>query len=230
VAARKRLLLFALVLTGVLPFEANGWYNPRLASTLRLFWAIETATWIVLPTVLLLVGLRGNLFTLADLGLSARIRGRPIPILLGFLIFIVPVGLYWLDQWAVAASAQIWPHNWWAIGFHYADLVPPAGPETGWWRLLALLHLSVTAGVVEEILYRAMLSRLFPPTTRVGALGGRHPDLLRGRGLRAGIGPAVSRHAQPLAPDLRARRDRLRLAPAAIRAQVAWRAGWRTGC
>jgi membrane protease YdiL (CAAX protease family) len=161
---RKRLILLGLVLVGVLPFEINGWYNPRLAATPRLFWLVEFGTWIVLPAVLLLIGLRSRLFTLSDLGLGARIRGGPNPILLGFLLVAIPLGLYWLDQWAVATAARTWPHNFWAVGFRYSDMVPPAGPDTGWWRLLAIVHLSVTAGVVEEVLYRGMLSRVFPDT------------------------------------------------------------------
>jgi membrane protease YdiL (CAAX protease family) len=164
VTTRRRFILFVLVLVGVLPFEINGWYNPRLAATPRLFWLVESGTWIVLPAVLLLIGLRGRLFTLSDIGLGARIRGQLRPILLGFLLVAVPLGLYWLDQWAVATAVRTWPHNFWAVGFHYSDMVPPAGPDTGWWRLLTIVHLSVAAGVVEEVLYRGMLSRVFPGT------------------------------------------------------------------
>ncbi len=161
--ARQRLQLACLLGAGIAPFYFNGVYNAWLAAHHReWFWRFEVAAWIALPAVILSIAGGRRLVSCRDLGLTADVRGRRRPLeFLALLAVIVPVFIWMeisIDRWAFASLPQGWPHP----SFAYAQVVPPAGPETGWLRLLALLHLSVTAGVVEEIYYRAAFDRLFP--------------------------------------------------------------------
>lgn len=160
---RQRIELAALLAVGVTPFYLNGFYNARLAENdPRLFWLVDVATWIVLPAILLSVGRWRGLYTAAQLGLSSQVRGSPRPwVLIGLVIAVTYVALR-LDIAVVLWARESFPSGWVYSSFQYADVVPPRGPDTGWYRLLALLHLSVTAGVVEELYYRAAFDRLFP--------------------------------------------------------------------
>jgi membrane protease YdiL (CAAX protease family) len=42
-------------------------------------------------------------------------------------------------------------------------MLPPPGPETGAYRLLAVFYLAISAGFSEEILFRGLLRRVFGP-------------------------------------------------------------------
>ncbi|MEX2217017.1 MAG: CPBP family intramembrane glutamic endopeptidase [Phycisphaeraceae bacterium] len=161
--ARQRLELAALLAIGITPFYLNGLYNETLAKEHRAwFWVVEVFTWIVMPAMLLIVGRLRGLFTFTELGLSRKVCRRDLPWAFLALLVIIPFLAIRLDmvvyQWAHSSLPSGWPHP----TFHYSDVVPLPGPDTGLWRLLVLLHLCMTAGVVEEILYRAMFDRLFP--------------------------------------------------------------------
>lgn len=161
-ATKPRTELAALLAMGVAPFYLNGIYNPLLArSHLAAFWTVEVLTWIVMPAVLLFLGRRRGLFTWKALGLSTSVRGTRRPWLFVLLILVVSALFRWVD-YSAAEWSQGLPQIWTPAAFHYADVVPPPGPQTGWFRLLALCHLCITAGVVEELYYRAMMDRLFP--------------------------------------------------------------------
>ncbi len=158
---RERLQLAVLLILGVSPYLLNGWYNPILATHQWAFWVVEIVTWIVLPSSLLFSGFRRRLFTPDDIGLSGTIRGRKLPLLIPPLAILITIALYFLDRWAVAFGKSEWPSNPLANGFSYLAMLPPPGPATRLLRLAALVHLSVTAGVVEEIYYRGVFMRLF---------------------------------------------------------------------
>ena len=124
-----------------------------------------------LPTLLLLLGRRRGLYDADDLGLTARVRGvdrRGSGWGLLFLVPVVSLLFWWLNVWTMRWVAAALPAGCSEPSFRYADVLPPPGPQTGWWRILALVHLSVTAGVIEELYYRAAMDRLFPR----GWLGG----------------------------------------------------------
>jgi hypothetical protein len=165
--ARRRLWLALLLCIGLLPFELNGWYNPRLSE--RGFWLAEIFAWIALPIAIVSIAVRMRLITLREIGLRADVRGQS-PILLLPLTIVVSIVLYHVDRWAVNRAPVFFPTNYLALPGNYRDVVPPPGPATGWFRLLALLHLSLTAGVVEEIYHRGMFDQLFPRGV-VGGIG-----------------------------------------------------------
>jgi len=122
-----------------------------------------------MPTVLLYVGLRSRLFTPTDLGLTTQVCGARRPWLLLALSVVVPFAFWKLDISVVAWALATLPNGWPVPSFRYTDVIPPPGPGTGFYRLLALVHLCITAGVVEELYYRAAMDRLFPRGWRAGA-------------------------------------------------------------
>src|SRR3954471_10116095 len=92
---RRRIELAALLAVGIAPFYLNGWYNSPLAATDRsLFWQVEVLTWVVMPAVLLIAGFRRGLFTSAELGLTAHVRGARRPWLLSTLIAVVAFAMW----------------------------------------------------------------------------------------------------------------------------------------
>lgn len=154
--------LAPLLAAGVFPFYLNGLYNgPFAAANRSSFWVVEVATWVVMPAVLLFVGHRRGYFTLAELGLTAKVRGSRHPWILWVLAAAVPFVMWRLDVSVAAWASAALPPGWALPPFRYADVVPPPGPDTGGYRLLALAYLCVGAGVVEELYYRAMMNRLF---------------------------------------------------------------------
>lgn len=159
----RRGALAALLAVGIAPFYLNGFYNtPLLAAGAGWFWGVEVFTWIVMPAVLLGVGWRRGLYTWDELGVSMRVRGKRRPWVWVGLMAGVPVAFWWVDVDTVLWAHAHLPRGWATPAFRYVDVIPPPGPQTGWWRLLVLAHLCLTAGVVEELYYRAAMSRLFP--------------------------------------------------------------------
>jgi membrane protease YdiL (CAAX protease family) len=160
---RRQLLLALLLVIGILPFELNGWYNPLLSP--REFWLAEFIAWIILPSAILLVARRMRLVTFRELGFHTNIRGKKIPWRFALLMIVCPIFFYYLDQWAVDQAPILLPINYLDQHAEYPDWLPPPGPTTGWWRLLGMVYLAGSAGFVEEIFYRAMMSKLFRRTT-----------------------------------------------------------------
>lgn len=161
--AQQHLELAGLLAVGIAPFYLNGLYNGPLAAGSRpSFWVVEALAWVVLPAAVLLVARRRGLFAPADLGLHAYVRGRHRPATVLALAIVVSVVFLRLDVWAAHGAHAALPAGWPVPGFRYSDVLPPPGPRTGGWRLLAVVYLCVTAGVVEELYYRAMFDRLFP--------------------------------------------------------------------
>jgi membrane protease YdiL (CAAX protease family) len=160
---RQRAQLSALLSLGIAPYYLNGLYNAPLAEHGReWFWAAELVTWIVLPIIVLGTAIRLGLLPIESLGLHTRLRGRSRPGIVLVLVVIVPFVFLRLDLWVAQWARMTLPPGWPTPPFNYRDALPPPGPDTGWWRLLALLHFCVSAGLVEELYYRAAFDRLFP--------------------------------------------------------------------
>src|SRR5438046_9857805 len=113
---RRRFLLALLLIVGILPYELNGWYNPRLPA--HAFWLVEIVTWIIMPILLVACALRMRLVTPRKLGLRSDIRGGPIW-LLPVLIILVCLFMYHVDRWAVSSWPQWFPVNYGAVPFNY---------------------------------------------------------------------------------------------------------------
>lgn len=155
-----RAVLLGLLLTGILPFEVNGLYQTALAARPPLFWAVDVATWILVPSIVVATAFRLRLVSWDNLGLGLRIAGRQRPWVLVALLVTVPVAL--VVSYGLANRLG---REWFAglnpiAPFSYAEVLPPLA--TGWLRALAILYLAASAGFVEEIYYRGMLMRLFP--------------------------------------------------------------------
>ena len=141
------LAIFALSV----PSLANGFYNPVLAQSAVLYWTAEFFTWIAWPTVWFLVLYRRGL-TLADLGLTL-----PSPIYRGLLPFmgvtllLFPLSFVFYGLIGYVAQIMI-SDNWLDQGFRYPSQIPADGT----WRVIGAIYLAATAGVVEEIVFRAL--------------------------------------------------------------------------
>ena len=152
----KRFILVAFI-TGVTPFLLNGFYNPFIARFPFAYWATDIIAWIILPATLLIVGIRKNYISFQDLGL--RTSNRYLPIILISSIFACPIFHYtYTHSYAFAVSA--YPVNHFNVNFSYQYLIPTAPP----WSYITIVYFSLTAGFVEEILYRSLLFNLFENT------------------------------------------------------------------
>ena len=155
--------LVVLLLIGIIPAEFNWLYNPRLADSPRLFWSIDVARFVVLPTLLVGWGLSRRLFTFGDIGLHTRVFGRSNRMLFFPALILVPLLMHWEDPKFVAWARSAYPTTGRELHFDYAQVLPPRGPETGGWRLLAVTYMALSAAATEELIYRGILRRLFPP-------------------------------------------------------------------
>lgn len=150
--------LALIVLVGILPLELNGLYNGSLSQMFGWYWLVEICTWILLPALLLWLGFKNEWFTWSDLGLHSKIAGRLHPWL--FLGCLIPLA------WVVMKTDLIFnfwahvlfPNNYGQVNFGYVDVVPAYGVG----RYLAIAHLGLTAGIVEEIYFRGIMRLIFP--------------------------------------------------------------------
>ncbi len=146
---------------GVLPFALNGLYNKALADHARLFWLVDVTTWVALPSAIVAVALKRRVFQWADLGFIDQTQGKRQDWIL-IVTFLVGIPLlFWSDSASRTFAVQLFGRNYFAVGFDYVQMIPPPGPATGWYRILAIVYLALSAGVVEELYFRGMLRLLF---------------------------------------------------------------------
>jgi membrane protease YdiL (CAAX protease family) len=159
---RRKFELIGLIVLGIAPAEVNWYFNPRLADSPRLFWTVDVLRFAILPAAIVAWGIFRGLFTAADLGLHGRIFGRKNAALLFAVMIAVTLFLCRLDtsllEWALHAYP---PNPGAAPAFSYKQMVPPPGPDTGLYRLLAVFYLAIGAAFSEEILFRGLLRRVF---------------------------------------------------------------------
>jgi membrane protease YdiL (CAAX protease family) len=159
---RARAEIATLFLIGLAPAEFNWYYNPRLSHTPSLFWAVDMIRCLLLPMALIAWGICRHLFTFAELGLHTRVFGKKNVFLFLGTIVIVAIFQSHLDTQLVAWAYHRFPptpHS--ASAFSYNQMLPPPGPETGGYRLLAVFYFAISAGFFEEILFRGLLKRVF---------------------------------------------------------------------
>ena len=149
-----------LLAIAIAPYYLNGLYNPVLASTPKAFWLVELLTWVAMPLAVWFYG-RGRCFSNVDLGFHTRLRGRRAPSLLVLVIAVVALLLACVDEQFWEWATRVFPRGQSDDGFDYRQMLPAAGPETGWLRLAVVVFFSASAGLVEEFLYRGVFRCLF---------------------------------------------------------------------
>lgn len=147
---RHRYLLLAAI--GIFPFFVNGPVNARIAHLPWLYWSFELAIWVALPGALLLAAMRTPGFRFADLGMHLSLmhhRGLPAVLLACLLFGPASYGVY------VGAAALF--EQWFPGGgfFHYETMIP----ESGIAHQAVILYFALSAGLVEEFLFRGLLWR-----------------------------------------------------------------------
>ena len=153
--------LIAAFCIGILPCYFNGFYNPILARNPTGYWIVEALTWIVMPLIAVAAITRSGSTTLNQLGFHTRCRGVQNPWLLIALCVAVPVLMVWADGHFLALGFVVFPDNPGALPFEYTQVLPPRGPQTGFYRLAAILYMGLSAGFVEEFYFRGLLRTIF---------------------------------------------------------------------
>lgn len=150
----RRIELTALLLIGILPFEVNGLYDIHLVNNPLYYWIAEIISWMFLPLAVYFWGIHRSIFSNKEIGfhLSAgsRIAHRIV------LLVILPPLLYLAYKYFRLFAICVFPTNYGFVSFSYRQVVLASGAR----RILALLYLAVTAGLVEEFFYRGLMYRI----------------------------------------------------------------------
>ena len=156
-----RLLLLALV--GIAPFMVNGLVNSVIASNPVLYWAFEVLTWVFIPAVVLWEVSRTPGFEFSWLGCHGELRGRRrVGLLLLACAGFAPL-VYAVYENSYAFFSRLLSNE----GFFSYDSIIP---ESGLLYFLVVIYFALSAGLVEEFLYRGLF---------YGALSGlRHANTL----------------------------------------------------
>lgn len=151
--SRERALFAALLLAAIAPFWVNGYVNSLIADTPALYWTFELLSWFVIPALVAWAAHRYLGITWAQVGVTRELFGRRRPLLLAMMCIACAFAFY-----AVYAAADAWFSRVFTGSpyFDYQTLIPEAGPA----RFVLAAYYALTAGVVEEVLYRGALFRL----------------------------------------------------------------------
>ena len=156
-----RLLLFAL--SGIAPFTINGLVNSVIYDNALLYWGFEFLTWIVIPSTVLYLVTRTPGFQFSDLGYHDTICGlRKTGLLLLVCVLFAPL-CYWVYSTSYEFFIELFPTG---ESFDYDSVVPASGI----FYFAVVVYFGLSAGLVEEFLFRGLLYRAFS--------GFRHPVLL----------------------------------------------------
>lgn len=147
-AWRRLAGLFCLVYA---PLVLNGFYNIHLAKLPGLFWLVEAITWVLLPVWAFRAVLVSE--TRESIGLTTI--APTLSFLMTCLFAVVFLSL--AHYLAFKTAKQFVPQNMYDVGFSYAQMLPR---KHGSW-LLAANFFALSAAIVEEILYRGLLFRIF---------------------------------------------------------------------
>ena len=149
---RNRLLLLALC--GIAPFMVNGLVNSVIADNALLYWSFEMLTWIVIPSIILLLVIHTAGMSLSDLGYHASIRGRNnIGLLVLACVAFSPL-CYGVYFYSYEFFSELFPGQGF---FQYESIVP----ESGILYFAVTIYFGLSAGLVEEFLFRGLLYRAF---------------------------------------------------------------------
>jgi len=147
-----RLLLLALC--GITPFMINGLVNSVIYDNALLYWGFELLTWIVIPSIILYRVTRTPGFRFSDLGYHTAIRGRHNPGLVLLVCVLFAPLCYGVYAGSYALFSDLFPGPGF---FNYESIVP----ESGILYLAVVIYFGLSAGLVEEFLFRGLLYHAF---------------------------------------------------------------------
>ena len=155
--------LLGLALLGIAPFMINGLVNSVIAHNPLLYWTFELFTWVFIPGVILRQVSRTPGFEFASLGYHGELRGkRRIGLLLLACALFSPL-VYVVYEHSYALLSQLLS----AEGFFSYDSIVP---ESGVLYLLVVIYFALSAGLVEEFLYRGLFYRSLAGLRHANAL------------------------------------------------------------
>ena len=138
---------------GITPFLLNGFVTPAIYQNFVLYWLFDLTIWILIPvTVFTALDRHANLH-LHEFGLNSRIakiESVTAVALLSILIIPVLYVVYFLPFTLFSSDLISTPR------FSYQQVLP----ESQLARVLVAGYFGVTAGLVEELLFKGLLFRL----------------------------------------------------------------------
>ena len=146
--------LLVLALCGIAPFMVNGLVNSVIAHNPLLYWGFEMLTWIIIPSTILYLVIRTPGVQLRDFGYHGSLRGQAdIGLVLLASAVFAPLcyGVYYYshDYFSLLFPGQ---------GFFQYDSIVP---ESGFFYYLVIIYFALSAGLVEEFLFRGLLYSAF---------------------------------------------------------------------
>lgn len=155
----KRFKIGVLIFLAIVPFQLNGIYNPILLErSPAAFWIADFFAWVILPFLIYLYGKKTGLFTNQELGFHLDIWGKVKADKFFFGVLILPIILYFAYKYLFQLGAAI-------FSFDPSFLYKQAIQDTGFYVIIKAFYAAITAGLVEEFIYRGMFKLLFKTDT-----------------------------------------------------------------
>ena len=146
--------LLVLALCGIAPFMVNGLVNSVIAHNALLYWGFEMLTWIIIPSIILYLVIRTPGVQLSDLGYHGSFRGQADIRLVLLACAVFAPFCYGVYYYSYDYFSALFPGQGF---FQYDSFVP----ESGILYYLVVIYFGLSAGLVEEFLFRGLLYRAF---------------------------------------------------------------------
>jgi len=145
---RNRLLLLALC--GIAPFMLNGLVNSAIYQDALLYWCFEILTWVLIPSTVLYLVTRTPGFQFSALGYHGAICGQRSTALLLLVCLAFSPLCYWVYSSSYDFFIELFPAG---ESFNYDSVVPTSGLP----YFAVVIYFGLSAGLVEEFLFRGLL-------------------------------------------------------------------------